>query len=319
MRRIAKLSLLGLIAGSVSACKPDLVVPTEVLPYAGVRFINAVPDSSGAFGLDLRFVDRIESNHHFRVAFRNGPSAAQPFISSQIQFKGAREGNRQFRIFLDDTLQSIAKTVVKDTSVALTKLKNYTAMLWGKGRSCTATACPPPSSVADVMRLNFWEEADTITGIQGETPGKTAIRVINATDVAIDVRVYRQVGGVVTSPIHTWLALPAYTVSTYATLDTASYMYNVRAAGAAGNMVAADARTIPGAQASCSNVACVGAQPKDIPAEPGTTVGGSAVTGIVFPRSTAGSRAPQATAFTAPSISFMWDRRPPRGCLPKYC
>ncbi len=51
----------------------------------------------------------------------------------------------------------------------------------------------------------------------------------------------------------------------------------------------------------------------DISSVPGTTVAGSAVTLIVFPRSTAGSKAPQTAAFQIPAGSFVWDRRPPIG------
>ena len=130
MRRIIQFSLLCLAAG-VSACSsPELVHPTENLPYAGVRFINAVPDSSGAFGMDFRFVDLLESNAHFRITFRNTPGTVGTpavSVSTAIQYKGAREGSRHFRVFLDDTLQSIASTVVVDATVNLTKEHNYTA------------------------------------------------------------------------------------------------------------------------------------------------------------------------------------------------
>jgi hypothetical protein len=177
MRRSVKLSLLCLAAGASACSTPDLVHPTENLPYAGVRFINAVPDSSGAFGLDFRFVDLLESNAHFRITFRNTPSAnTAPAgdVGSAIQYKGAREGSRHFRNFLDDTLQSIASTVVKDTTVALTKEKNYTAILWGRGRAAAAAA--------DRMRLNFWEE-----DVTAPATGKIKVRVINATSAALDV------------------------------------------------------------------------------------------------------------------------------------
>src|SRR3954464_9937803 len=155
MRRIVQFSLLGLAAGLSACSTPDLVHPTEILPYAGVRFINAVPDSAGAFGLDFRFVDLLESNAHFRMTFRGAPTTTLPNVPTAIQYKGAREGNRQFRIFLDDTLQSVASKVLKDTIVALTQQHNYTAMLWGNGRSTAATFA---GSGGDKMALNFWEE-----------------------------------------------------------------------------------------------------------------------------------------------------------------
>ena len=68
MRRILKLSMFCLVAGAVSACKPDEVITTENIPTAGVRFIHAVPDT---MNLDFRFIDLVESNAHFRIPFRN--------------------------------------------------------------------------------------------------------------------------------------------------------------------------------------------------------------------------------------------------------
>ena len=54
MRRIYQLCTLGVAAGVMGACAPDQVVTTPVVPTAGVRFINAVPDTGA---MDFRFVD----------------------------------------------------------------------------------------------------------------------------------------------------------------------------------------------------------------------------------------------------------------------
>ena len=62
MRRSYKLSVLCLVLGAASACStPDKIVATEDIPTAGVRFINAVPDTNA---MDFRFVDIVESNAH---------------------------------------------------------------------------------------------------------------------------------------------------------------------------------------------------------------------------------------------------------------
>ena len=53
----------------------------------------------------------------------------------------------------------------------------------------------------------------------------------------------------------------------------------------------------------------------DLDALPGTTIPGSAVSGFVFPRSVAGSKA---ASFAAPGIFFVWDRRPPRAAGLKH-
>ena len=70
MRRIFQLSTLGILAGVASACNPDRVVATQSPPFASVRFINAVPDTGAAFGLDFRFVDIVENSDAFRITFR---------------------------------------------------------------------------------------------------------------------------------------------------------------------------------------------------------------------------------------------------------
>src|SRR5213595_84782 len=118
MRRILQVSMLCVAAGAIAACNPEQVISTENIPSAGVRFINAVPDSAGAYGLDFRFVDIVESNAQFRIAFRNSPPSSGVQVATGIEFKQARAGSaRHFRIFLDDTLQSIASTVVKDSTL----------------------------------------------------------------------------------------------------------------------------------------------------------------------------------------------------------
>ena len=306
MRRSVKFSLLCLAAGASACSSPDLVHPTENLPYAGVRFINAVPDSAGAFGMDFRFVDLLESNAHFRITFRNSPSGT---VSTAIQYKGAREGSRHFRVFLDDTLQSIASTVVVDQTVNLTKEHNYTAMLWGRGRS----------TGADKMHFDFWDEDEA-----APAAGKIKLRVINATSTALDVWAYR---GATTPATATWPAVPAYSRSGYVEVDSGSYNYLVRNLGTLpGNNVIGATAALGGTVATCSGrptneytatnpSGCPTGQPADIEALPGTKVAGSAISGIIFPPSTTGSPAAQ---FSSTGITFAWDRRPPRTCDP-YC
>src|SRR5689334_2974820 len=177
MPRFTKLSVLFLAAGALAACKPDEVIPTEHIPTAGVRFINAVPDTGGSGGLDFRFVDLVEDNAQFRITFRNSPATSGGVTAAAtVQFKPARVGQRHFRIFLDDTLQNVASVVLKDSTLTLEEGKNYTVLMWGNARS----------TGADRMRLSVIEEnvAD---------PGQNvALRVINTTNGAIDVRAYHK-------------------------------------------------------------------------------------------------------------------------------
>src|SRR4051812_11196678 len=195
MRRILQLSTLCLAAGVVSACKPEETISAPVSPTAGVRFINAVPDTAGANGLDFRFIDKVENSAAFRIPFRNSPqTSAGVTASALIQYKPAEAGSRHFRVFLDDTLQSAASIVLKDSTVTLEAGHNYTFLLWGNARS----------GGADKMRMTVIDEnvADPGTNV--------ALRVINATGSAIDVR---QFTGTTVPGATTWGNVAAYTIS----------------------------------------------------------------------------------------------------------
>lgn len=277
---------------ALAACEgPETVIATPDTQFAGVRFINAVPDTSGAFGLDMRFVDIVESNAQYRMSFRNRPATgAGVTTAAATQYKAAEAGQRRFAVFLDDTLQSIASVKLADTTVSLQSGSNYTAILWGNARGTTPA-----------MRLTFFPEAVPDPGAQ------VALRVINATDAPIDVRQYVSGGTVPAAP--TWANVPPLSVSSYVLVAPSQIRYNVRAAGGTAPLFS-DMLAIVGAAAS-SSLGAGGTL--DIEPLPGTTVAGSAVSLIVFPRSVAGTRTPQTTAFQVPAGAFVWDKRPPRG------
>lgn len=270
MRRVFVLSFLCLTAGVMAGCGLKEEYLTEVQPTAGVRFINAVPDTAGALGMDLRWVDQVENNAHFRQNFRNGPTTSAGVTASVgVQFKPVRAGSRRFNIFLDDTLQSLATVVIKDTTVSLVAGKNYTAILWGYARAGAA-----PSGPTLPMRLTFFEE--TVAD-----PGATlvAVRVINATPNRIDVRAYPSTGVLPGAP--TWANMAPLSVSSHVTMAPAQVLYNVQPAGG-GATPFVPALTLIGAAAS--STAGAGAR-LDLEALPGTTIAGSATTYIVFPQS----------------------------------
>ena len=295
MRRIFQLSMLCLAAGVASACKPDQVLTSPAIPKAGVRFINAVPDTGAAYGLDFRFVDIVENSDAFRITFRNTPQTSGGVTaSSTIQYKAANAGSRHFRIFLDDTLQAVASTVLKDSTVTLEATHNYTFLLWGNARS----------SGSDKMRLTVIDETVPDPGNQ------VALRVINATGTPIDVRQYASSGAPPAAP--TWANVGAYSISAFVNVAPSQVKYNVQPAGG-GTALFSDALALIGQPVGTQTAGCTVGLDCDV--TPGTTVPGSAVTLIVFPRSVAGSKA---ASFTTPGGSFMWDRRPPRTCTVSF-
>jgi hypothetical protein len=299
MRRVLQLTMLCAMAGVAGACSPDTVISTEDIPTAGVRFINAVADTGAAYGLDFRFMDLPESNAHFRITFRNTPTTSSGVTgSTQIQYKGARAGSRRFRIFLDDSIQAIASTVLKDSTLNLEAGKNYTVLLWGRARS----------TGADKMRLTVIEENVADPG------ANVALRVINTTGAPVDVRQYLATGTVPAAP--TWANVGAYTVSTYVTAPPSQIRYNVQPAGGGTPLFADGLALIGNPNGTVVNGCTVGV---DCDGAPGTTVAGSAITAIIFPASVAGTKAPQGGIYANPQLTFMWDRRAPRTCSGALC
>lgn len=307
MRRIFHLAGLCLVAGVGSACtSPDEVIETTEIPTAGVRFIHAVPDTGA---MDFRFVDIVESNAHWNVAFRNSPvisptGANGVPASTLVQFKNAKAGQRHFTIFMSGTTAAVASTVVKDTTVTLVAGKNYTALLWGYANPTD----PRAPAGAPLMRLFFFEE-------DAADPGaNVALRVINAHTASVDVSHYPAAGATPGTTIANGIA--SLTKSTYVTTAPAQVRYLAYLAGTTTRILAS----------ATNPIALIGApevvtSPGPIEALPGTTVAGSAVTGIIFPPSVvcAACGAPQGggsasiPAWTSPAITFVYDRRPPRG------
>jgi Ca2+-binding RTX toxin-like protein len=309
MQRIAKLVVLSLAAGGVFACNNlDEVVPTTAIPTAGIRFINAVPDTNR---MDMRFVDIVENNAQFNVPFRNNPvTSGGVTASTLISYKPAMAGTaRHYRIFLSDPVQTVASTVIKDTTVSLTAGSNYTVLVMGNARG-----------IAPAFQHKFFEEtvADPGTNV--------AMRVINATGAAIDVEQYNSNAAPTGTPTTGWANIPALGISAYFNRTPSTSVFNVKInvkpAGGGANIFA-DTTALLGLKATFSgDTLCVNGAPTatvpacDTQAIGGTKVAGSAITAIIFPRSVAGSNAQN---FTTPAASFMWDRRPPRGCAAPYC
>ena len=294
MRRIFKVSILCLAAGVVGACRPDEVIQTENIPTSGVRFINAVPDTQP---LDFRFVDRIESNAHFRIAFRNSPVAAGGVTAStQVQYKNTRAGQRDYRVFLNDTNPAIASFVVDEGQLDIQPDRLYTFLMMGYADP----AGPNRPVNAPAMQISFFEETVTVPVDQ------VALRVINATRSAIDVRQRewdQAAPGTLSFP-----NVAAMSISPFVNVAPDTLIFNVQPAGG-GATLFADARALVGVPANSSGardpttgvlLPCGGTgQLKcDIEASPGTTIAGSAVTAIVFPGSVACSRAPQTAGAT---------------------
>lgn len=327
MRRIIQLSVATLAVSVVTGCS-DRKEVTDIgyFPTGGVRFINAVNDTGGKNGMDFRFVDIVENNAHYAIPFRNSISTSGGIpASTQIEYKATQAGNRNFTIFLDDPTPAIASTVMKDSTLTVEDQHNYTMLLMGRAQAGASPA----------MSLKVIDETKDGCADPGSA---VAFRVINTTDVALDVRAYlntavtTKVGSAAATTVNTF-TIPAtatfanvapQSVSQCVTLPVTNYpttvvtgnttvtttetiKYNVRLAGTATNYIGTDGSALIGVPNGVTAAGCfVGI---DCDQTPGTTTAGAALTGVIFPASIAGTKAAQ---FSTPAITFMWDRRPPR-------
>jgi hypothetical protein len=294
MRSFSQLSLACLVAAFASACSsPEQVINSPVPPTAAVRFINAVPDTGGGGGMDFRFVDRVENNAQPGILFRNSPVTDGGWTGSvKVQYKAAVAGTRYFKIFLNDTLQSVASTIMNTTTLPIDAastagvMPNDTTLVLGAGKLYTVILWGNARGGADAMRITAFEEnvADPAANV--------ALRVINATTTTVSADA---VAGAAT--VATFTNVAPLSVSAYQTAAPASMNFNFTGGVTLSNQLA-----MPGVAGTV-----------DQPAVPGTNVAGSAVTAIVWPRSTAGTTAPQTPTATwsNPQVTFIWDRRPP--------
>src|ERR1043166_4476865 len=287
MRNLFPIAML-LGAGAVAACNPDTVVKTEDIPTAGIRFINAVPDTGA---MDFRPVDIVENSQFYNVTFKS---------TTLLYYKNARAGTRHFTGFRTPTATdpgttqlATAQTVVADLPREVLEAgKLYTYILWGFSR----TGSTPAMNIT------------RITDDPADPGAQVALRIINAclpgvcgaaADGVVDVRVFTAAQGI-GSPAVLWSHADPLVVSNYQAVATAAaYTFDFRPYGAATTGAALASGAAP-----AGTPATV-----DLEALPGTGIGGSSATAILFPRAVAGS---QGGSATTPGIIFVWDRRPTR-------
>jgi hypothetical protein len=271
--------LLAAAALSVAACSDDdgdlgVVEPGEM---AMVRFINAVPDTGA---VTLRFVDRVENLPTF---------VAVPFRGGSGLYQGVAPGARPTRVFPLATTVAGASTRLVDTTLTLESGRRYTILYAGR-----------------TLAGNTDPAADRLVLIADDVPSpgasNVALRVIHAAvgTGPVDVFLAKAGANAITSPAVTPLRNVAYLgQSAYLTLPTrprvADSLYTITVTGA-GSTTALFSSTPnePGAPVSNS-----------ISAQAGVQIANSALTAVIFPGATAGTRAATTTNTTAAAEAFL--------------
>jgi hypothetical protein len=276
LTRLGRLAILALMAGACSKDPGPFLAPDEPLAY--VRFVSAVPDTSA---MDWRFVD----------AVANSPFALGQAFRGFTAYQGTTPGARHLRIFPTSTDITITTQIVIDTTLTLESGKYYTLVHVGLARAGGAPA----------DKIVVYEDSPP-----APAGGSIALRAINlgpglnaGTPGPVDVFATAAEGDPTpTTPLFANVSFLSAT--SYTTRPTGALALRATAAGST-TPVLANVLAQPGAPAD--------------PALSGSAIGGSnqagtAMTAFVFPRSTAGSKAPQDPAFTSPTIIYLVDRRP---------
>jgi len=269
-----RIALLLLGALSLGACsEDDGVSVAPKVPLAYTRFLHAVPDTSA---MDWRFIDIIE----------NSPTAFGLTYRGFTPYQATAAGQHQLRIFTTSTNIDITSVPLIDEAVTLQADAYYTIIHVGYAR-----AGQSPADKLVVLTDNIPEVAT----------GNVAVRAVNLATGLGNVDVFASAsGGTTPLPASPLFANVAYLASTaYSNLTPGPLALRVTAAGQ--TTVMADSLAPPGLAADpAANLNAVG----------GSTRGGSAFSAFTFPRSVAGSAAPQGAVFQRPGITYIIDRNP---------
>ena len=287
---VSRLLVLCGVALAAVACGGDsngTTTPSEDIAY--VRYVNAVPDTSG---VDFRFVDALENSPVFpNVTYRQ----YTPYQATGV-------GARRIKVFINptpyraDSSQIVARQFLKDTTVTFASKTYYTIVHAGYAKSGTT-----PQQGFYVIQDN----------LPATAAGKIHLRTINALFGfgSVDLFLTTETGS---APFATGTALEsnvpvlpaAAAVTPYRTLDvrpntpaTSSYKLWVRKAGLATLTSADSVSALVPARISSDTVfanAVAGAQ-----------VDSTAFTALLLPR--AGTCSKCAT-FTTPGMLIMVDR-----------
>jgi hypothetical protein len=272
------LHTLPLVLLAAVACHDDGVSVNARPPLGGVRFINAVPDGGP---VDIRMVDQVEWSASSVSGAANCCGLA--FRAGTIHW--ATEAKpRHIRVFPSDSSIAVTSQILHDTTITIEANKNVTLMLVG--------------SRAAGGKVNFVLIDDNPGPV---ATNQIATRLVNASSAG---QTPAAVTGYITAD--TTSALPATPTFTTVSPRVAS-PYALRPLG---NFFI---RATPsGSTATIWSAAAPAGAPADglIGATAGALGGGSAFSAYLFPRSVAGTAAPQTAAFTAPGLVYFVDLVP---------
>jgi hypothetical protein len=120
--RLSRFVALFIAVVAIAGCGSDKVTDPGLPPLAGVRFINAVNDTSA---LDFRAIDQIQFSPVANALAYRGSTEYQPTEAK----------DRHFRVFVTSQNQAIASNPIDDETVTFAANSRYTLLLTGSART----------------------------------------------------------------------------------------------------------------------------------------------------------------------------------------
>jgi hypothetical protein len=237
-----------------------------------LAFIRYVHAVPDVGPLDFKFIDAIEYS----------PTYANATYRTVGIYQGARAGSRRIRVFRNSSDINITQIALVDTTLNLVAGQYYTIL--HSGYSIPASGTP----------------AQRLVVLEDNRPAQNTGLHVSAVNAIVGPGTANQdvfVGAPAGTPLFPNVA-PG-TRTTYAARATGTFTLHTAATGTLVSL--ASATPIAGVAGTAA-------------ADPvgGHGQAGTQFSAFLFPRSTAGSGAPQTAAFTAPSITIVVDRQPPR-------
>lgn len=264
---LSRFVLLGIGLLAVVACNDDEIIRSSPPPLAGVRFINALADTSA---VDIRMIDQVEwSALALSLAFRSG-TEHQPTEAKA----------RRIRVFPESEDPAITSRFMIDTTITFQANTNHTVLLTGSARANT-------------------DRFIVLTDAVPACDNNIAVRAVNAgaTTAGLDLFITRKSSDPLPAQPSAGNVAP-FAASTYATRAADTTFVTVTATGTTTPIVASASGPIAAPPVTGQRPAA------------GVNSACSAFSAIAFPRSVAGSTAPQTARFTAPEVIFFVDRVP---------
>jgi hypothetical protein len=250
------------------------VVNAPPVSLAYTRFVHAVPDTGAT---DWRFIDQLDYS----------PIGLGLTFRQFSPYQGTEAGSRHLRIFPRSIDPNLTSQHLVDATITFEAGQYYTLVHVGYSR----TGQTPEDQLVVIQ--------DAIPASIAATD--VALRTMNLATGLANPDIYAL--ATTTTPIAgtpTFANVAFAAATPYVTRPTGAFALRATPAGQVTPVTAS--ATAPAGEAAnpVANLTAIG----------GSTIGGSAILGILTPRSVAGSAAPQTTAFTNPAWVYMIDRHP---------